>query len=68
MSRIGFLLSCLLAVACDPTSLSTRTSALEGGAAEFSDIQSLDHLERPYSLAEALRAGPVVVIFYRGHW
>ena len=54
--------------ACDPTALHTETAPTTAIVEEMPEIAGPDHLGRSFSLAEARTKGPVVVVFYRGHW
>lgn len=54
--------------ACDPTVLQTKTAPTKTVVEGMPEIAGIDHLGRNFSLAEAREKGPVVVVFYRGHW
>ena len=56
----------LVLSACDPSALKTRTPASQPRSAP--QIEGVDHRGERFSLSAAAEEGPVVVIFYRGHW
>lgn len=59
----------LSAAACmDPASLPQKSAATAVALERMPEISGVDHRGTEYSLEAALEKGPVVVIFYRGHW
>ncbi len=48
--------------------LPVKTVATEASVERMPEIAGTAHDGTEYSLDAALEAGPVVVIFYRGHW
>lgn len=69
MLKVLFFLNAALTVsACDPSALKTKTAATQTDVQRMPDIGGVDHRGQLFSLTEALSKGPVVVVFYRGHW
>jgi hypothetical protein len=59
----------LFALGCSgPVVLKAKSVATLRSGAPISEISGVDHRGREFSLEAALAKGPVVVIFYRGHW
>lgn len=59
----------MLALGCaGPSALTIREPAAMAVPPKLPEIQGLDHHGTEFSLDVALEQGPVVVIFYRGHW
>ena len=51
-----------------PAALHVESTATVEATETLPSIAGTDHLGNEFSLASALETGPVVVIFYRGHW
>ena len=60
---MGFVLGC-----ASPAALTVKNPASEPAPTRMPEIAGLDHRGTEFSLESALAKGPVVVIFYRGHW
>ncbi len=60
---LGFAFGC-----ASPAALTVTNPASEPEPARMPEIAGLDHRGNEFSLESALAEGPVVVIFYRGHW
>ena len=59
----------LVAFACSgPVALKAKSKASHPSGTALSEIAGVDQQGRKFSLDAALAEGPVVVIFYRGHW
>ncbi len=61
-------LAALAASACDPTALHTQSAAIQTEVESMPEISGPDQTGTNFSMSDALAKGPVVVIFYRGHW
>ncbi len=68
-SRLRTLvLSAVMFVACDPSALETKLAATKPQLQKMKHFDGVGHLGQAFSLSKVLSEGPVVVIFYRGHW
>lgn len=67
MIRLLVVFAVLLS-GCNLNGLQTKSAATGGQDAVMPELNGIDHRGQPFSLSEARARGPVVVIFYRGHW
>ena len=67
MIRLLVLFAVLLA-GCNLNSLPTKSAATARLDAVMPELVGIDHRGQRFSLREARERGPVLVIFYRGHW
>lgn len=70
MKRAFLIAVCVsLVVGCaSPAALNVRNTATQPAPGRMPEISGVDHRGTEFSLDAALAKGPVVVIFYRGHW
>ncbi len=64
----ALVLSAAMLAACDPSALETKTAATKPQLQKMKHFDGVDQLGQAFSLSKVLSEGPVVVIFYRGHW
>jgi hypothetical protein len=67
---VPFLVVAALLAGCGgPVALRVKEQPTLAASAKVAPgFTSRDHLGRPVSLDAALARGPVVLVFYRGHW